>query len=116
MLFLGYRSSYVWSKHAKLRNYYTQQWAPKKLVRNLVNVNVKFYTAYLTLMALLMQVLIQMWVQAYRAGKQLYDNTNNGIEGAEQGIQIFFSKLLPEHDDVKITLHSSRCFCSCAKL
>ena len=44
----GYTSSLVrlqrsplWSKHAKLRNYYTQQWAPKKLVRvgmNLVHV------------------------------------------------------------------------------
>ena len=27
---------HIWSKHVKLRSYYTQQWAPKKLVRNLV--------------------------------------------------------------------------------
>ena len=39
---LRLQKSYVWSKHAKLRNYYTQQWAPKKLVRNLVNIKVKF--------------------------------------------------------------------------
>ena len=26
------QKSHHWSKHAKLRNYYTQQWAPKKLV------------------------------------------------------------------------------------
>ena len=30
---------HIWSKHAKLRNYYTQQWAPKKLVRILVYKN-----------------------------------------------------------------------------
>ena len=33
---LRLQKSHIWSKHAKLRNYYTQQWAPKKLVRNLV--------------------------------------------------------------------------------
>ena len=27
------QKSYFWSKSLKLRNYYTQQWAPKKLVR-----------------------------------------------------------------------------------
>ena len=30
---------HIWLKHVKLRNYYTQQWAPKKLVRNLVYRN-----------------------------------------------------------------------------
>ena len=33
------QKSHIWSKHAKLRNYYTQQWAPKKLVRILVYKN-----------------------------------------------------------------------------
>ena len=36
---LRLQKSHIWSKHAKLRSYYTQQWAPKKLVRNLVYQN-----------------------------------------------------------------------------
>ena len=28
---------HLWSKHSKLRNYYMQQWATKKLVGNLVH-------------------------------------------------------------------------------
>ena len=31
------QKSHLWSKHSKLRNYYMQQWAPKKLVGNLVH-------------------------------------------------------------------------------
>ena len=33
---LKLQKSHIWSKHVKLCNYYTQQWAPKKLVSNLV--------------------------------------------------------------------------------
>ena len=29
----------------------------------------------------------QMWVQAYRIGKQLYDNTNNGIEAQNKAFK-----------------------------
>ena len=36
---LRLQKSHIWSKHAKLQNYYTQQWAPKKLVRILVYEN-----------------------------------------------------------------------------
>ena len=34
---LKLQKSHLWSKHSKLRNYYTQRWAPKKLVGNLVH-------------------------------------------------------------------------------
>ena len=34
---LKLQKSHLWSTHSKLRNYYTQQWAPKKLVGNLVH-------------------------------------------------------------------------------
>ena len=34
---LKLQKSHLWSKHSKLRNYYMQQWAPKKLVGNLVH-------------------------------------------------------------------------------
>ena len=36
---LKLQKSHIWSKHVKLCNYYTQQWAPKKLVSNLVYGN-----------------------------------------------------------------------------
>ena len=36
---LRLQKSHIWSNHAKLQNYYTQQWAPKKLVRILVYEN-----------------------------------------------------------------------------
>ena len=36
-LLLKLQKSHLWSKHSKLRNYYMQQWAPKKLVGNLVH-------------------------------------------------------------------------------
>ena len=31
-----------------------------------------------------------MWVQAYRIGKQLYDNTNNGIEAQNKAFKYSF--------------------------
>ena len=33
---------------------------------------------------------IQMWVHAYRVGKQLYDNTNNGIEAQNKAFKYSF--------------------------
>ena len=38
---LKLQKSHLRSKHSKLRNYYTQQWAPKKLVGNLVHGSFK---------------------------------------------------------------------------
>ena len=38
---LRLQKSHIWSKHVKLCNYYMQQWAPKKLVSNLVHGNQK---------------------------------------------------------------------------
>ena len=36
------------------------------------------------------EVAFQMWVQAYRVGKQLYDNTNNGIEAQNKAFKYSF--------------------------
>ena len=36
-LLVKLQKSHLWCKHSKLRNYYTQQWAPKKVVGNLVH-------------------------------------------------------------------------------
>ena len=33
---------------------------------------------------------IQMWVHTYRVGKQLYDNTNNGIEAQNKAFKYSF--------------------------
>ena len=38
---LKLQKSHLWSKHSKFRNYYMQQWAPKKLVGNLVHERYK---------------------------------------------------------------------------
>ena len=38
----------------------------------------------------MINVLLQMWVQAYRVGKQLYDNTNNGIEAQNKAFKYAF--------------------------
>ena len=32
------------------------------------------------------EIYLQMWVQAYRVGRQLYDNTNNGIEAQNKNV------------------------------
>ena len=40
---LRLQKSHIWSKHVQLCNYYTQQWAPKKLMSNLVYGNQKKY-------------------------------------------------------------------------
>ena len=38
----------------------------------------------------MINVLLQMWVQAYRVGKQLYNNTNNGIEAQNKVFKYAF--------------------------
>ena len=35
-------------------------------------------------------VYVQMWVQAFRVGRQLYDNTNNGIEAQNKTFKYSF--------------------------
>ena len=113
---LRLQKSYVWSKHAKLRNYYTQQWAPKKLVRNLVNVKVKFYAPYFEINGFANVSFATDVGTGLPCGQAALRQHEQWHRGAEQDVQVFFSKLLPEHDDVKITLYSSRCFRSCAEL
>ena len=36
------------------------------------------------------EIYLQMWVQAYRVGRQLYDNTNNGIEAQNKTFKYSF--------------------------
>ena len=36
------------------------------------------------------EIYLQMWVQAYRVGQQLYDNTNNGIEAQNKTFKYSF--------------------------
>ena len=45
-----------------------------------------------------------MWVQVFRVGRQLYDNTNNGIEAQNKNVQILVSELLSEHVNVEADL------------
>ena len=58
-------------------------------------------------------VCLQMWVQAFRVGRQLYDNTNNGIEAQNKHVQILVSELLPEHINVKAHLLAYPHICAC---
>ena len=87
---LRLQKSHVWSRFLNLRNYYTQQWAPKKKV-NISENKWKNNSSYLLLFVYIIPVYsFQMWVQAYRIGKQLYDNTNNGIEAQNKAFKYSF--------------------------
>ena len=59
---LKLQKSHIWSKHVKLRNYYMQQWAPKKLVSNLVHGNMEMFN---------------MLNRCYRCGYRLIALENN---------------------------------------
>ena len=87
---LRLQKSHIWSCFPNLRNYYTQQWAPKKKV-NISENKWKNNSSYLLLFLYIIPVYsFQMWVQAYHIGKQLYDNTNNGIEAQNKAFKYSF--------------------------
>ena len=84
------QKSHVWSRFLNLKNYYTQQWAPKKKV-NISKNKWKNNSSYLLLFLYIIPVYsFQMWVQAYRIGKQLYDNINNGIKAQNKAFKYSF--------------------------
>ena len=49
-------------------------------------------------------VCLQMWVQAFRVGRQLYDNTNNGIEAQNKMFKYSFLNCCQNMSDVEAHL------------
>ena len=72
------------------RNYYTNQWAPKKKVKRSIVVPYCINISPGLEEELFIFVCLQMWVQAFCVGRQLYDNTNNGIEAQNKTFKYSF--------------------------
>ena len=102
---MALQKSHVWSRFPNFQNYYTNQWAPKKKVKRSIVVPYCINISPGLEEELFIFVCLQMWVQAFRVGRQLYDNTNNGVEAQNKMFKYpFVSELLPEHVDVEAHL------------
>ena len=77
---MALQKSHVWLQFPNFRNYYTNQWAPKNKVKRSIVVPYCINISPGLEEELFTFVCLQMWVQAFHMGRQLYDNTNNGIE------------------------------------
>ena len=87
---MALQKSHVWSRFPNFRNYYTNQWAPKKKVKRSIVLPYCINISPGLEEELFIFVCLQMWVQAFRVGRQLYDNTNNGIEAQNKTFKYSF--------------------------
>ena len=87
---MALQKSHVWSRFPNFQNYYTNQWAPKKKVKRSIVVPYCINISPGLEEELFIFVCLQMWVQAFRVGRQLYDNTNNGIEAQNKTFKYSF--------------------------
>ena len=65
---MALQKSHVWSRYPNFRNYYSNQWAPKKEGKH--NERVGVIDIYVSLLEeeKFFEIYLQMWVQAYRIG------------------------------------------------
>ena len=87
---MALQKSHVWSRYPNFRNYYSNQWAPKKKVNTMSVWALLIYMSPCWRRKSSFKFYLQMWVQAYRVGRQLYDNTNNGIEAQNKTFKYSF--------------------------
>ena len=87
---MALQKSHVWSRFPNFRNYYTNQWAPKKKVKRSIVLPYCINISPGLEEELFIFVCLQMWVQAFCVGRQLYDNTNNGIEAQTKTFKYSF--------------------------
>ena len=66
---------HVWLRFPNFQNYYTNQWALKKKVKRSILVPCCVNISLGLEEELFIFVCLQMWVQAFRVGRQWYDNT-----------------------------------------
>ena len=87
---IALQKSHVWLRFPNFRNYYTNQWAQKKKVKRSIVLPYCINISPGLEEELFIFVCLQMWVQAFRLGRQLYDNTNNGIEAQNKTFKYLF--------------------------
>ena len=66
---MALQKSHVWSWFPNFRNYYTNQWAPKKKVKRSIVVPYYINISPGLEEELFIFVCLQMWVQAFRVGR-----------------------------------------------